>query len=259
MPGEETIAGLRADRSPSARANSRWVQPPGLPSSGSIRMLDGALRSASASSRRARSSTWISDRRPLRRHQHQAELGHPEQLERLLVAGAVDRRRTDDRPVEAGACDQLLRPRLGRAVERQLRLARGERGDVDEAAGRRPRSLRRASPACRRHCRARSRRRRGALMTPATWMTASAPSTSRCSASRSSRRPATHSTPSRVGCSRRVSALTSWPAASAASIRCEPTKPVPPVIAELHSGRPASAPSGCVFALLLARFAEASR
>ncbi|WP_420853455.1 hypothetical protein [Sphingomonas segetis] len=50
---------------PNARANSRWVQPPGLPSSGSMRTVEGACGSASASSRGARSSTWSSDTRPL--------------------------------------------------------------------------------------------------------------------------------------------------------------------------------------------------
>src|SRR5512146_1935171 len=67
-----------------------------------------------------------------RRHQHQPELGHPEQLESLLVAWSVYCGRANDRPIEAGTHDQLLGLAFGRAVERQLRLARGERGDMDE-------------------------------------------------------------------------------------------------------------------------------
>ena len=49
--------GARPTARPSADANSRWVQPPGLPSSGSITSFFGHRLSASASSSRARSST----------------------------------------------------------------------------------------------------------------------------------------------------------------------------------------------------------
>ena len=134
MPGEETIAGLVPTAVPSARANSRWVQPSGLPSSASTSMFDGR-RVSGEREQQPREVVDVDHRHAaLGRHQHEAELGHPEQLERLLVAGAVDRGRADDHPVEAGAVDQLLGPRLGRAVERQFGLARGERGDVDEAA-----------------------------------------------------------------------------------------------------------------------------
>ena len=64
------------------------------------------------------------------------------------------------------------------------------------SGGPRRRSPRRASPASRRHCPARNRRRRLALIAPATWMTASASVTSLRSASRSSRLPGTHSSAS---------------------------------------------------------------
>jgi hypothetical protein len=83
---------------------------------------------------RHRSSTWMTEKRPLGRQRDEAAPRHLEQFEGLAVAGTVDGRRSDDRPVEARGGDQPLRLGLRPAVIGQVRLARRERGDVDEAA-----------------------------------------------------------------------------------------------------------------------------
>ena len=64
-----------------------------------------------------------------RRHEHQAALGHLEQFERFAVAGAVDRGRADDRPVEAAG----LRPAPPRAPStRRTSTSPGSRAASEE-------------------------------------------------------------------------------------------------------------------------------
>ncbi len=76
--------------------------------------------------------------------------------------------------------------------------------------------------------------RSGALIRPAMWMTASAPSQSAARLSGRSSAPSTQSIPSSGGRQPRVRARTGWPAARAAASRWPPTKPVPPVTASVQ-------------------------
>ena len=75
-----------------------------------------------------------------------------------------------------------------------------------------------------------------ALITPAMCSTASDPSTSRASPSRSDRLPCTHVTPGSAGCGDRASARTVTPFSCAMRSRWLPTKPVPPVTARVVMG-----------------------
>ena len=72
---------------------------------------------------------------PLRWNRHHAELGRPEQLEHVLVARAVNGGRAHDGEVQPARLDKGLCIGLGRAVERQRRLTRGQRTGEDEALG----------------------------------------------------------------------------------------------------------------------------
>ena len=243
-PGADEDQRVAADRAGRARAaNSRWLQPPGRPSSGSIDQPASArrrrpARAAAARDRRHGSATSG----PAGGISSTPELGHPEQLERLLVAGAVDRGRADDRPVEARARRPVPRPwpstRRTATVAARARRAR-RRGRT----GARPPAVAAASIASVPSTLPASNAglRRCALSTPATWIDrvgARRPALRARRGRRVARRPSRRRRA--AAAARRVRARDLCPAASAASSRCAPTKPVPPVIASFTAAtRPA--------------------
>ena len=69
------------------------------------------------------------------RGRHHAPARGAEQGEHITVARAIDCRWTDNRPVKLAGTHQILRCRLGRAIERKPGLPRGERRNEDEPPG----------------------------------------------------------------------------------------------------------------------------
>ena len=65
--------------------------------------------------------------------QAQAEPGQRKQVAHLGIARPIDAGWPHDHPVQPARHHQRVAGRLGRAIERQARLARGQAGDVDEA------------------------------------------------------------------------------------------------------------------------------
>ena len=196
--GVEMVRARTPTARPSASPNSRWVQPPLRPSSGSMTTFAGAPWRVSAS----RSSAQILDvdQRQLAcgRQADPAAPRHLEQFERLAVAGTVDRRRTDDRPVEAATLRPAPPPWPS---TRRRATASGSRAASEETWTKRrtPPAVAAASiasvPATLPCSKAAAS---GALITPATWTIASASATSCSRAPRSSRLPLTQTTRSRV-------------------------------------------------------------
>ena len=116
------------------RAKWRWSQPLGEAVVGLV-SLEKRIGLVDQNKDQAAEILDMEDREAaLGRQGDEAAARHLEQFERLAVAGAVDRRRPDDRPVETRGRDEALRSRLRPAVIGKLGLARGQRGEVDEAA-----------------------------------------------------------------------------------------------------------------------------
>ena len=129
MPGVETIAGLGPDRSPE-RAGELAVAPAaGLAVIG----LDHDVRGRCGVGQREQQTREVVDvdqrHTALGRHQHQARAWPSGTAPASPCRRAVDRGRADDRPVEAGAVDQLFGAGLRR---RRRATASGSRAASEE-------------------------------------------------------------------------------------------------------------------------------
>ena len=131
----------------------------------------------------------------LGRQRDEAAARHLEQFERLAVAGAVDGGRAEDRPVEAGGGDDAAptAPSTSHNRKGPARARRARR--CGRSGARRRRARRRSSPAVPPTLTASKPARPAALIRPAMWTTASAPSQSAARLSGRSSAPSIQSMP----------------------------------------------------------------